>query len=98
MVFVKMGVKDCIQDFIESWKVYDKQFYNPSQVYTPWTKRFVDCGYYSVPLTGNAIGYDWQDVHQWCEQQFGERHYAWTGNIFWFETEEAAAWFALRWQ
>ena len=91
-------MKDCIRDFIDSWKVYDKENYDPSQVYPPWTKRFVDCGYYSVSLSGkNFIENNWQDVHRWCEHEFGERHYTWTGSIFWFETEEAAAWFALKW-
>jgi hypothetical protein len=92
-----MAIKDCIQDFIESWKVYDKQNYNPSQVYPPWTKRFVDSGYYSVSLSVNAIENNWQEVHRWCEDQFGGRHYAWTGSVFWFETEKDANWFTLRW-
>ena len=92
-----MAIKDCIQDFIESWKVYDKQNYNPSQVYPPWTKRFVDYGYYSVSLSGNALENNWQEVHKWCEDQFGGRHYAWTGSVFWFETEKDANWFTLRW-
>ena len=93
-----MAIKDCIQDFIDSWKVYDKQQnYNPSQVYPPWTKRFVDNGYYSVSLSGNALENNWQEVHKWCEDQFGGRHYAWTGSVFWFETEKDANWFTLRW-
>lgn len=92
-----MAIKDCIQDFIESWKIYDKQNYNPNQVYPPWTKRFVDYGYYSVSLSGNALENNWQEVHKWCEDQFGGRHYAWTGSVFWFETEKDANWFTLRW-
>ena len=92
-----MAIKDCIQDFIDSWKVYDKQNYNPNQVYPPWTKRFVDYGYHSVSLSGNALENDWQEVHKWCEDQFGGRHYAWTGSVFWFETEKDANWFTLRW-
>ena len=88
-------MKDCIRDFVESWRPYD----GPRSLTIPvWSTRFQDAGYFSVPLTDNNRIHQWQDVHRWCEHEFGERHYTWTGSIFWFETEEAAAWFALRWQ
>lgn len=89
-------MKDCIRDFIDSWKVYDKEYY-PSQVHPPWSTRFRDAGYFSVPLTDNNLLHQWQDVHRWCEHEFGERHYTWTGSIFWFENDRDAMWFALRW-
>lgn len=32
----------------------------------------------------------------WCTEQFGIDHYVWTGLNFWFETEQDAIMFALR--
>lgn len=54
-------------------------------------------GFYSVTLGLNGLR-QWQYVHQWCQEQFGEEHYTWTGSIFWFEDEKHAMLFALRWR
>ena len=87
-------MKDCIRDFVESCKPYD----GPRSLTIPvWSTRFQDAGYFSVPLTDNNLLHHWQDVHQWCEHEFGERHYTWTGSIFWVENDRDAMWFALRW-
>ena len=51
-------------------------------------------GYYPVVSDPSTA---WADMHEWCEQHFGEDHYTWTGEVFWFETEQAAVLFALRW-
>lgn len=84
--------KDCIEDFTNSWKEYDRAVVPAAIIH--WNLRFRDAGYYSV----QATTHHWPEVHKWCGEQFGTRHYAWTGSTFWFETPEAAAWFALRWQ
>jgi hypothetical protein len=57
---------------------------------------FVKKGYHSV-----VLGFDahrmWPEVHDWCKQNIGEQHYVCTGSRFWFEREQDAVWFALRW-
>lgn len=88
--------KDCIDDFTNSWKEYERAVVLAAII--PWNSRFRDAGYYSVQLGAQALQHHWTEVHKWCGEQFGTRHYAWTGSTFWFETPEAAAWFALRWQ
>jgi hypothetical protein len=61
-----------------------------------WNQRLRAAGYYSAEL-GLSPFTNWQHVHDWCCDQFGEDHYVWTGSTFWFETEQAAVLFALRW-
>jgi len=59
-----------------------------------WHQRFRAGGYYSAEAD---LNHPWQDIHEWCRAQFGEDHYTWTGSTFWFETEQAAVLFSLRW-
>jgi len=59
-----------------------------------WHQRFRAAGYHSVEVN---LDHPWQDIHEWCVDQFGKDHYTWTGGTFWFETEQAAVLFALRW-
>jgi len=54
-------------------------------------------GYYPVELSSRTLMGEWQECHRWCCEHIGEDHYSWTGGTFWFETEQAAMWFALRW-
>lgn len=84
-------MKDCINDFIAAWKQYDN--HDPFEP-TDWFKRMKEAGYYSVSLRSLS---EWQDIHNWCKRYVGEQHYTWTGQVFWFETAEAANWFKLRW-
>jgi hypothetical protein len=62
-----------------------------------WHQRFRAAGYYSVEVNLQHPFNLWQDIHEWCVDQFGENHYTWTGSTFWFETDQAAVLFALRW-
>lgn len=89
--------KDCIQDFIEAWKQYD----TAQSGWASWNRRFQDAGYYHVELKNFEYN-KWHTIHakicDWCDKQFGSQHYAWAGKtIFWFETEQHAMWFTLRW-
>jgi hypothetical protein len=86
-------VKDNIHDFIDSWKVYDKQ--HKSDV--DWNSRFKCGGYYSASAGWNMPSADWNQMHKWCKEHIGKQRYAWTGSTFWFETKEDAAFFILRW-
>ena len=67
---------------------------HPPGQWIDWHRAFTDQGYHDVAL--NELT-QWQEIHQWCEQQFGQDHYVWTGNRFWFEQEQDAMLFALRW-
>ena len=87
-------MKDNIKDFVESWKKYDQVSDRTGLPPTDWHHRFKEAGYHSVSL--NSLT-EWQAIHTWCTRQVGKEHYAWTGQIFWFETQEAANWFTLRW-
>lgn len=84
-------MKDCIQDFVDSWKQYDSQLGVNG---LNWHSRLSDAGYHQVELIRMA---DWSDVHTWCEDTFGNRHYTWVGNVFWFECKENALLFQLKW-
>lgn len=59
--------------------------------------EYSQAGYYPVKLGMLGVVGEWQECHRWCREHVGEQHYSWTGSTFWFETEQAAALFALRW-
>ncbi len=87
-------VKDCIHDFIDAWKQYDR--HNRIEQAAHWNTRFRDAGYHSAQ-PGNLQLQLWTQIHQWCQDQFGERHYCWSGSTFWFESKKDAVLFLLRW-
>jgi len=60
-----------------------------------WNGLLEKQGYASANLSGD---HHWPEVHDWCRKQFGADHYTWTGSRFWFETQEAALLFVLKWQ
>lgn len=37
------------------------------------------------------------ELHDWAEQHLGRENYNWTGSIFWFNNQQDATLFALRW-
>jgi len=90
-----VSAKDCIHDFIESWKQYDKESSQNHDHY--WPHRFRDAGYYRVEPSRDSVTYNWQEMHSWCEEHVGPRHYAWAGSTFWFDSDRAAVLFTLRW-
>jgi hypothetical protein len=93
-----MTKKDNIQDFVAAWAAYDEGNGGAAPyVAGQWVSRFREAGYYSVPAGLKGVQQEWQNMHSWCKEQFGSNHYTWTGSTFWFETEEHAVLFALRW-
>lgn len=38
----------------------------------------------------------WNNIHSWCEENFGER-YAWCGDSFFFTNDNDRLLFALKW-
>lgn len=59
-----------------------------------WEVLLTQQGYCSVPIQTNK---EFLQVNAWCNQHIGEDHYVWTGSSYWFETDEAAVLFSLRW-
>ena len=59
--------------------------------------KYSQAGY--LPVKSKLLGREgeWQQIHAWCREHVGEKHYSWTGSTFWFESEQDAALFALRW-
>lgn len=63
-----------------------------------WNIILADRGYVPVPIGVRPRKPGERYAMQvWCDEQLGEEHYAWTGSNFWFETENDAIMFALRW-
>jgi hypothetical protein len=87
--------KDCIKDFVNAWKKYDLNDGSSENIIHQWGNRFKDAGYYPVEV--NRFYTAWYEIHLWCREKFGEQHYAWAGSTFWFEAEEDAIMFTLRW-
>lgn len=86
---------DSIQDFVDAWRQWEGR---PADIASTLTmiSRLGDAGYYSVQA-GHRAHASWPDMHAWCCERIGARHYTWTGGTFWFDTEEAAVLFALTW-
>ena len=82
-----------IRDFAEQRKVRQWDHTTSARV----REDYQAAGYHPVELGGPALMGEWQECHRWCCEHIGEDHYSWTGGTFWFETEKAAMWFALRW-
>lgn len=61
-----------------------------------WSRVYEKMNYPSI-LLGPHGHQQWTEVHQWCRENIDEKHYTWTGSRFWFDREEDAALFALRW-
>ena len=62
-----------------------------------WNRVLAEKGYCPVQAGGfSAVG-NWRECHAWCKEQFGREHYTWTGSKFWFETEQDAMLFLLKW-
>lgn len=51
-------------------------------------------GYHNVEIGQVA---NWASAQRWCRRTFGQDHYTWHGADFWFENEQDAVLFALRW-
>lgn len=92
-------MRHSIRDFIGDWKLRDRNNGNRNVDgnVPQWHIRFREAGYHRAVPGRDGVGEHWQEMHQWCEQQYGQDHYSWTGSTFWFETEQAAALFILRW-
>jgi len=58
-----------------------------------WNSTLEDQGYYSVKVRPKN-----KECYDWCAEQFGKEHFAnLSGSKFFFETEQDAIMFTLRW-
>lgn len=58
-----------------------------------YSDDYAQAGFHRVRL---ADFKNWNQIHVWCEQNFGD-NYTWTGSVFWFCTPEDATLFAVTW-
>lgn len=84
---MKEQKKDCIRDMVDSWRQGGSHSI---------TDLLSQAGYHKA-VAGIEGSIKCPEVYAWCTEQFGERHYVWYGGYFWFETDEDAMLFALRW-
>ena len=82
-----------IREYIDYIKTVDPMVVKPGH---DWSTTFGKMNYPNVLLGRNGHR-QWQEVHAWCQEQFGSDHYAWAGSRFWFDRTEDAVLFALRW-
>jgi hypothetical protein len=61
-----------------------------------WNDIFQSRGYFGVKVPKNTLDNGNEQWH-WCNENFGSDNFTWTGDQYWFEYEEHALWFALRW-
>lgn len=59
-----------------------------------WHDMFVAKGYYQVNVNNDT--HPLPNLLQWCDENIGIGHYTWEYTRFWFETEEDAVRFALK--
>lgn len=81
-----------IREYIDYIKVVDPMVLKSGH---DW-RTTLDKMYPSV-LLGRHGHRQWNEVHAWCQEQFGNQHYAWAGDVFWFDRKEDAVMFALKW-
>ena len=54
----------------------------------------LDAGFYPVYVEHK---FDTRHIHEWCIENIGYDKYNWVGKEFWFENEDHAVLFALKW-
>jgi hypothetical protein len=78
-----------IIEFMEKWRPNVDRY-----SFTDWDLELEESGFYKVEM-GDLTRR--KDIHIWCKEQFGPGRYVWTGVYYWFETEQDAVAFTLRW-
>jgi len=82
-----------IRDYIINFKKYADQAYldgHPLEL----QQQLEQAGFIRVYLNNMYV---WKELHDWCKQNIGSDYYTWFGNVFWFNNEQDALLFDLRW-
>lgn len=90
---MKTRQRDCIRDCVDAWRQWDGE-QNTATI--NWYRRLTDAGYPCVTAGARAMT-QWPNMHDWCREHIGHRHYVWAGSTFWFERDQDATAFALTW-
>jgi hypothetical protein len=90
--FINTVVREAEENPEHTSQWHSRQYY-----LTDWNRELAVGGYYEVPMRTVQNFVNRKQATDWCREQFGEDHYCWTGGSFWFECEEHAVLFTLRW-
>lgn len=72
-----------------------------------WTDAYGHPYWMVSPNGWAGRGFEWRDMHQWCEKTFGPTGTVWSdepqrwfanSGSFWFSREQDKDWFILRWR
>lgn len=93
-------MKYSIKAFTRAWQEHERKYRLYGYGSPPkWKERYTEAGFYSVKMTDYPFAFDWwNDMRNWCDEQFGSEHYECVGFTFWFESEQHAVSFILRWR
>jgi hypothetical protein len=69
---------------------------NPHEV-MDWNGYLEENGYYCVWIEYKHARLKKKEMLAWANELYGEGHCYWTGSCFWFDREEDAVLFALKW-
>lgn len=62
-----------------------------------WNGLLKEQEYYPVEFDALKLNQNYVEIHKWCREAVGDSHYVWTGTKIWFETEQTALLFSIRW-
>jgi len=62
-----------------------------------WNGYLEENGYIGVWIEYNHTRLKKKEMLAWANESFGNGHCYWTGSCFWFDREENAVLFALKW-
>ena len=69
---------------------------NPHEV-MDWNGYLEENGYIGVWIDYSSTRLKKQEMLSWANESFGNGHCYWTGSCFWFDREQDAVLFALKW-
>ena len=70
--------------------------HNPHEI-VDWNEYLEQAGYFCVVIDGRYTRTELRERSDWIKERCGPDHCYWTGHRFWFDREEDAVLFALKW-
>lgn len=88
-------IKEFVGEYLE--EIHSRQLEGDEPPTIDWNNMLESGGY--ICISSGKLGWtgEFREAAQWCREQFGREHYYFTGGSFWFDREEDAVMFALRW-